>query len=485
MKNDESVQGQASECADNGRRRFMKTCAAAGVGAAGMGMLPGLRSSVYAAGSDAPEKTDLTIGFIPLTDCASVVMAGELGLFEKYGLNVTVSKEASWAAVRDKLVLGELDAAHVLYGMLYGVTLGIAGQKKDMAVLMGLNHNGQAITLSNKLKEKGAVDGESLKKLITTDKRDYTFAQTFPTSTHAMWLYYWLGAHGINPFTDVKTITVPPPQMVANMRVGNMDGYCVGEPWNARAVFDNIGFTATTTQAIWKNHPEKVLGTTLEFTQRYPNTTRAMMRAVLEASKFIDSMGNRGKVASIIASKSYVNAPEPVVLGRMMGNYDDGKGKTWQDPDYMKFFNDGEVNYPYLSHGVWFMTQFRRWGLLKEDVDYLAVAKTGQSDRSLQRGGFLLADRRAQEPAQGREAVRRRRIRCDQGGGLRGELQGAGVMTRTRSLRSITMILSRVPDIMDFAAEAQRTRSVRTLRDCSTSASRVSGERSLTGARKP
>jgi nitrate/nitrite transport system substrate-binding protein len=375
MKNDESVQGQASECADRERRRFMKTCAAAGIGAAGMGMLPGLRSSVYAGGSDAPEKTDLTIGFIPLTDCASVVMAGELGLFEKYGLNVTVSKEASWAAVRDKLVLGELDAAHVLYSMLYGVSLGVAGQKKDMAVLMGLNHNGQAITLSNALKEKGAVDGESLKKLISTDKRSYTFAQTFPTSTHAMWLYYWLGAHGINPFTDVKTITVPPPQMVANMRVGNMDGYCVGEPWNARAVFDGIGFTATTTQAIWKNHPEKVLGTTLEFTQRYPNTTRAMMRAVLEASKFIDSMSNRGKVASIIASKSYVNAPEPVVLGRMMGNYDDGKGKTWQDPDYMKFYNDGEVNYPYLSHGVWFMTQFRRWGLLKEDVDYLAVAK--------------------------------------------------------------------------------------------------------------
>ncbi|MBI5040542.1 MAG: ABC transporter substrate-binding protein [Gammaproteobacteria bacterium] len=374
---DDTVQAQAdtTECNDRSRRHFIKTLAIASAGAAGMGMMPGLRSSAWAAGSDAPEKTDLTIGFIPLTDCASVVMAGELGLFKKYGLNVTVTKEASWAAVRDKLVLGELDAAHVLYGTMYGVTLGIAGPKKDMAALMGLNHNGQAITLSNQIKDKGVTDGEALKKLIDKKEREYTFAQTFPTSTHAMWLYYWLGAHGINPFSDVKTITVPPPQMVANMRVGNMDGFCVGEPWNARAIFDGIGFTATTSQGIWKNHPEKVLGTTLEFTQKYPNTTRAMMMAVLEASMYIDNMSNRGKVASIIASKSYVNAPEPVVLGRMMGSYDDGKGKTWEDPDYMKFFNDGEVNFPYLSHGVWFMTQFKRWGLLKDDVDYLAVAK--------------------------------------------------------------------------------------------------------------
>lgn len=357
---------------DAGRRRFIKTCAA-GAGAAGLGLVPALRSAAWAGGSDAPEKTDLTIGFIPLTDCASVVMAGELGLFKKYGLNVTVSKEASWAAVRDKLVLGELDAAHVLYGMIYGVTLGIAGQKKAMAALMGINHNGQGITLSRQL--KGVTDGETLKKLVDTRDREYTFAQTFPTSTHAMWLYYWLGAHGINPFTDAKTITVPPPQMVANMRVGNMDGFCVGEPWNARAIADGIGFTATTSQAIWKDHPEKVLGTTLEFTQKYPNTTRAMMAAVLEASMFIDDMKSREKVAKIIAAKSYVNAPESVVLGRMLGKYDDGRGNTWDDPDHMKFFNDGEANYPYLSHGVWFLTQFKRWGLLQENVDYLAVAR--------------------------------------------------------------------------------------------------------------
>ncbi len=387
MKNDELdlERNAASEVVspemagfDPARRALIKT-GLLGLGAVGIyGVMPmGLSSRVWAAGSDAPEKSDLTIGFIPLTDCASVVMAGELGLYKKYGLNVTVSKEASWAAVRDKLASGDLDAAHVLYSLLYGMSLGIAGHKKDMAVLMGLNHNGQAITLSNGLKEKGAVDGASLKKLIDSDKgkREYTFAQTFPTGTHAMWLYYWLSAHDINPFTDVKSIVVPPPQMVANMRVGNMDGYCVGEPWGARAIFDKIGFTATTTQAIWKDHPEKVLGTTLEFVQENPNTTRAMMSAVLEASKYLDVLNNRSKVAGIISSKSYVNAPEAVINDRMVGKYDDGNGKTWSDPDYMKFYNDGEVNFPYLSHGVWFLTQFRRWGLLKEDIDYIAVAQ--------------------------------------------------------------------------------------------------------------
>lgn len=358
------------------RRGFLKSAATAAGATAITGAIPGwLQSAAWAAGSDAPEKTDLTIGFIPLTDCASVVMAGELGLYKKYGLNVTVSKEASWAAIRDKLVLGQLDAAHVLYGLIYGAHLGIGSQKKDMAILCQINFNGQAISLSNKLRDAGITDGEKLKAAVAKKEREFTFAQTFPTGTHAMWLYYWLAAHGIDPFRDVKTIVIPPPQMVANMRVGNMDGFCVGEPWNARAIFDKIGFTATTSQGIWKNHPEKVLGTTKEFVDKYPNTARAMLSAVLEASKHIDTMSNRATVSEIIGGKSYVNAPTPVILGRMLGDYEDGKGVSWKDDNYMKFHMDGEVNFPYLSHGMWFLTQHRRWGLLKADVDYLAVAK--------------------------------------------------------------------------------------------------------------
>ncbi|MYN26447.1 ABC transporter substrate-binding protein [Duganella sp. CY42W] len=330
---------------------------------------------VWAAGSDKPEKEEVKIGFIPLTDCASVVMASVLGFDKKYGVKFVLSKEASWAGVRDKLSNGDLDAAHVLYGLLYGVQMGIGGQKKDMAVLMGLNNNGQAITLSKKIADKGGVDGPSLAKLMQTDKREYTFAQTFPTGTHAMWLYYWLAANGINPMKDAKVITVPPPQMVANMRVGNMDGFCVGEPWGHRAIMDGVGITATTTQDIWKDHPEKVLGSTLEFAKKYPNTCRAMMAAILDAGKWIDaSLANKNKMAEVIADKSYVNTSKDAIDQRIMGRYQNGLGKTWDDPNHMKFYNDGAVNFPYLSDGMWFMTQHRRWGLLKDDPDYLAVA---------------------------------------------------------------------------------------------------------------
>lgn len=342
------------------------------------GALGGLATrGVWAAGSDKPEKDEVKVGFIPLTDCASVVMASVLGFDKKYGIKIVPTKEASWAGVRDKLVNGELDAAHVLYGLVYGVHLGIGGPKKDMATLMTLNNNGQAISLSKQLADKGAVDGPSLAKLMAREKREYTFAQTFPTGTHAMWLYYWMAASGIDPMKDAKIIVVPPPQMVANMRVGNMDGFCVGEPWNHRTIADGIGITAITSQDVWKDHPEKVLGTTAEWVKKYPNTARAMTAAVLEASRWIDaSLTNKVKMAETIAARSYVNTSVDVINERILGRYQNGLGKTWDDPNAMKFYNDGAVNFPYLSDGMWFLTQHRRWGLLKEDPDYLSVARS-------------------------------------------------------------------------------------------------------------
>ena len=354
------------------RRSILKAGAAMTAGAFG-----GLATQgVWAAGSDKPEKEEVKIGFIPLTDCASVVMASVLGFDKKYGVKIIPTKEASWAGVRDKLVNGELDMAHVLYGLIYGVHLGVSGPKKDMAILMNLNHNGQAITLSKKLADKGAVDGPSLAKVMASEKREYTFAQTFPTGTHAMWLYYWLASAGIDPFKDAKAITVPPPQMVANMRVGNMDGFCVGEPWGHRAIMDGIGITAVTTQDIWKDHPEKTLGTTAEFVSKYPNTARAVMMAIIEAGKWIDAgLQNKLKMAETVAQKSYVNTSVDAINQRILGRYQNGLGKTWDDPNHMKFFNDGQVNFPYLSDGMWFLTQHKRWGLIKDHPDYLAVAK--------------------------------------------------------------------------------------------------------------
>jgi nitrate/nitrite transport system substrate-binding protein len=361
---------------DNSRRNFLRNSITGILGAATlMNVVPsGISNYAWAAGSDAPELTEVKIGFIPLTDCAPIVVAAQMGFDKKYGIKITPSKEASWAAVRDKVANGELHAAHILYGMVYGVQLGIGGQQKDMAVLMSLNNNGQGITLSNQLKEKGVKDGRSLKRLLDNENRDYTFAQTFPTGTHAMWLNYWLAANGIDPVKDVKNIVVPPPQMVANMRIGNMDGYCVGEPWNARAIYDKVGFSVATSQDIWTDHPEKVLGTTAEFVAKNPNTARAMIMAILDACKFIDATENRAKVAKLISGKSYVNAPEDVIGGRFVGDYDNGIGKKWKDPNYMKFYGDGAVNFPYLSDGMWFLTQHKRWGLLKSDPDYLGVA---------------------------------------------------------------------------------------------------------------
>lgn len=352
------------------RRRVLQAAAASA-----LTIDPALRAAVWAQGSDKPEKEEVKVGFIPLTDCASVVMASVLGIDKKYGVKIVPTKEASWAGVRDKLVNGDLDFAHVLYGLVYGVHLGLGGPKKDMAVLMTLNNNGQAITLSKKLADKGAVDGPSLAKLMASDKREYTFAQTFPTGTHAMWLYYWLAASGINPLKDAKAIVVPPPQMVANMRVGNMDGFCVGEPWGQRAIMDGIGITAITTQDIWKDHPEKVLGTTAEFTKKYPNTARAVTAAILEAGKWIDTgLQNKNKMAETIADKSYVNTSVDAINQRILGRYTNGLGKSWDDPNHMKFYADGAVNFPYLSDGMWFLTQHKRWGLLKEHPDYLKVA---------------------------------------------------------------------------------------------------------------
>ncbi len=377
----DSFQSEHDRAHQPSRRRFVGAAALGAISAASVSIAslidPLVRAGAWAAGSDKPEKEEVRIGFIPLTDCASIVMASVMGFDKKYGIKIVPTKEASWAGVRDKLVNGELDAAHVLYGLIYGLQLGISGPKKDMAVLMTLNNNGQAITLSKKLADKGAIDGPSFASLVAKEKGEYIFAQTFPTGTHAMWLYYWLAASGVDPFRDVKAIVVPPPQMVANMRVGNMDGFCVGEPWGHRAIVDKIGITAITTQDIWKDHPEKVLGTQLDFVKKYPNTTRAMTLAVLEAGRWIDSsLANRLKMAETVADKAYVNTSVDVINQRILGRYQNGLGKTWDDPNAMKFFNDGAVNFPYLSDGMWFTTQHRRWGLLKDDPDYLAVAKS-------------------------------------------------------------------------------------------------------------
>lgn len=334
----------------------------------------------WVAGSDAPEKSALNLGFMALTDSASLIVAATQGFAQPYGLTLNLQRQASWATLRDKLLSGELDAAHSLYGLIYGVQLGLGGAPAtDMAVLMGLNQNGQSINLSQALKFAGVTTSDALNLRAHQGGAKLTFAQTFPTGTHAMWLYYWLASQGIHPLNDVDSVVVPPPQMVAHLKARRIDGFCVGEPWCAQAVNENLGFTLATTQSIWTDHPEKVLGCTRAFVEQYPNTARALVMAVLEASRFIDeSEENKRSAAQLLSGSEYVDAPLSAIQPRFLGQYQDGLGHAWQDAHPLRFHADGAVNMPYLSDGMWFMTQFRRWGLLRDDPDYLGIARQVQ-----------------------------------------------------------------------------------------------------------
>ena len=328
--------------------------------------------------SDAPEVADLKFGIIALTDCSPIVIAHEKGLFKKYGINSTVSKGASWAAIRDGLSNGDIQATHMLIGMPIASTMGLLGSpKKPMVVPWLLNRNGQAITLKAELKGKVANDPKALKPFVDEAKAKgtpMTFAMTFPPGTHAMWMRYYLAAGGIHPDKDVALTTVPPPQMVANMKVGKMDGFCVGEPWNARAIADGIGFTSLATQEIWPDHPEKVCAFTAEFAEKNPKTVKAVLKALHEASIWLDNMDNRPEQAEIVSAATYINCPKEVILGRLQGHYDMGDGRTVQDKNYM-IFHERNCNYPQLKYATWWLSQFRRWGMVEGTPDYDGIAK--------------------------------------------------------------------------------------------------------------
>lgn len=327
----------------------------------------------------APEKKDLKIGFIPLTDCAALVIAKEKGFFAKHGLNVELSKEASWANVRDKMTVGELDASHMLAAMPIASTLGVGSTKKEMLALMALGQNGDAITVSNKMydammaadpvatKKGSAV---ALKKVIASKSMGVPeFGMTFPTGTHNYHIRYWMAAGGVNPDNDVALKVVPPPQMVANMTAGNIDGYCVGEPWGQRAVMGNIGKVVTTGYQLWQDGPEKVLGVQKTFADKNPETTKAMIKAVIEAGMWLDaSWENRKEASAILSSKSYVNAPKDVIDNSMTGTYMFTNGVNTPMPNF-NVFGKKQALYPYYSHGLWQVTQMIRWGQLDKPVD--------------------------------------------------------------------------------------------------------------------
>src|SRR5205809_7310763 len=284
------------------RRKFLKTTGYSMTAGVLAGVPRGWAGGAYA--DDSPEVKDVRIGIIALTDCSSIVMAHELGYFKQFGINSVVSKEASWAVIRDKMNLGENQATHMLIGMPFASTMGLLGSPvKPMVIPWLLNRNGQAITLNNKLKQLGVKTPKDLKPLVDKAKASgnpMAFAMTFPPGTHAMWMRYWLASGGINPDKDVSLIVIPPAQMVANMKVDKMDGFCVGEPWNLRAIQDGIGFTAITTQQMWKDHPEKVCAFTEEFATKNPKTVKAILKGLQLSSVYLDKLENRKHAAEVV-----------------------------------------------------------------------------------------------------------------------------------------------------------------------------------------
>ena len=358
------------------RRQFLST-AAKGVGLAALfTALPrGWVGGVYA--SDAPEVADLKFGFIALTDCSPIVIAAEKGYFKEFGINPTVTKGASWAAIRDSLGSGDLQATHMLFGMPFASTMGLGGApKKPMIIPWIMNRNGQAITLTNTYKGKVAADPKALKPFVDEAKKKctpLTFAMTFPPGTHAMWMRYYLGAGGINPDSDVSLITVPPPQMVANMKVGKMDGFCVGEPWGAQTIAQGIGYTSVATQDIWKDHPEKVCGFLAEFADKNPKTVSAVLKALNKASVFLADLNNRKEACDIVGKTNYINCPPAQILGRMQGHLDYGDGRKVEDAEYCMTFSKRNCNYPQKKYGKWWLSQLRRWGMVTGAPDYAGV----------------------------------------------------------------------------------------------------------------
>jgi len=364
------------------RRAFLKRATSASLGSLLAGLPASWSGGVFA--DDSPERPDVNLGIIALTDCSSIVIAHEKGLFSKFGIKSTVTKGASWAAIRDSLSNGDLQATHMLIGMPIASTMGLGGApKKPMIAPFLLNRNGQAITLKKELKGKVADDPKALKPFVDAAKaagHPMTFAMTFPPGTHAMWMRYYLAAGGIHPGdangadADISLITIPPPQMVANMKVGQMDGFCVGEPWNARSIADDIGFTAITTQAMWKDHPEKVCAFTEEFADKNPKTVKAVLKALHEASVWLDQMENREEQAAIVSAPTYINCPPETILGRLQGKYDMGDGRRFRDPNYM-IFSERNCNYPQAKYGKWWLTQLRRWGFTEGAPDYEGVTR--------------------------------------------------------------------------------------------------------------
>ena len=338
---------------------------------------------------DGLEKSRLTLGFIPLTDCAPLAIAAEKGYFKQHGLDVTLAREASWANIRDKVALNALDGAQMLAPMPIAATLGSCVVKQPTITAFSLGLNGNAITVSNSLYDRlcqadpdamstSPVTAQALKKVIDENKRAgqpaLTFAMVFPVSNHNYQLRYWMASAGIDPDRDVRLIVIPPSHMVANLESGKIDGYCVGEPWNTRAVRTGVGRILISGYEIWNNSPEKVLGIKQSWAEKHPNTHQALIMALLEASAWIDQPENREEVIQLLAGDRYINTSIDDIAPALTGRLSYSQNEEPTQLDDFSVFHRYAANFPWHSHAEWIITQMYRWGQIDQLTDIQALA---------------------------------------------------------------------------------------------------------------
>ena len=345
---------------DADRRNFIKSVGAStAIGAIGSVFPIGALNAM--AQEKAPlEKKDLKIGFIPITCATPLIMAAPLGFYEKQGLNVSVVKTAGWALIRDKVINKEYDASHMLAPMPLAISLGAGSNPLPMNVATIQNINGQAITLGMKHKDKR--DPRQWKGLI--------FAVPFEYSIHNFLLRYYVAEHGLDPDKDIQIRVTPPPEMVANLRAGNIDGFLGPDPFNQRAVFDQVGFIHILTKEIWDGHPCCSFGARSEWIKENPNTFAALHRSVLNAAQMAMNPANRVTIANAIAPAAYLNQPVSVIEQVLTGKFADGLGNVKTVGDRIDF-----DPVPWTSMGVWILTQMKRWGYLKGDVKYKEIVE--------------------------------------------------------------------------------------------------------------
>jgi nitrate/nitrite transport system substrate-binding protein len=375
--------------ASSSRRAILRQAATLG----GAAMAGSLWSSRVAASTQL-ETTSAKLGFIALTDAAPLFVADEKGFFKKHGMgNVEVLKQSSWGTTRDNLVLGSkaggIDGAHILTPMPYLISTGAVTANNvpvPINILARLNLGGQCISVGNEyLDLKVGLDTKEFKKALLAKRaktgKPVNAAMTFPGGTHDLWIRYWMAAGGIDPNKDITTIVVPPAQMVANMKVGSMDTFCVCEPWNRQLINQKIGYTAITTSELWMNHPEKAFAMREDYVKANPNATKALLKAVMEAQMWCEDPANRAEVAEICARRRWINAPVADVIDRVKGDFDYGTGRVETNSKFqMRFWKD-HASYPFRSHDLWFLTEDIRWGYLPPDLDTQAlIAKVNRED---------------------------------------------------------------------------------------------------------